>query len=445
MLERRVYHASPTLAARGRAGNHAAVPREDAVLSLDVERLTFGPDALAHADGQVVFVPLAAPGDAVRARIDRRARGYLRADLIDVVRPGPDRVAPPCPAFGRCGGCQWQHVDLEAQRRAKQAIVAEQLARLGGLRGADVRPVLAPPAGLAYRARITLHVEGRRLGYQQRASHVLEEVAGCPIAAPDVERHIPIARRWVEALRTPPTRVTIAAAPGGAVLVAAVPAPPGPRDVDATAALLVTHASVRGAVLVHRLDRVVVGDPTVRLELEPGLAIEAPADAFAQVNPEANRLLVQTVLALGDFPAGAHVLDLYCGTGNFALPLARRGVRVLGIERDRLAVEAARANAARLGLAARFVAGTVAGELVRVHEAADGVVLDPPRAGAADAVDALVARAPRRIVYVSCDPATLARDLGRLASRGYAVRVVQPIDVFPQTFHVETVASIELT
>jgi 23S rRNA (uracil1939-C5)-methyltransferase len=421
------------------------VPEDAATLSLTVERLTFGPDALAHAEGQVIFVPLAAPGDEILARVRRRERGYIRAEVVEVLRASPDRVTPPCPVFGQCGGCQWQHVALTAQRRAKQAVVVEQLARLGGLHDVDVRPTLAPAEGLGYRGRVTLHAEGRRLGYQRARSHVLEEVAACPIARPAVERHFPAARRWVASLRTPPAHVTIAESADGVVLVGTFSTPPTPPDVEATEALLVADGSVRGAVLVHETARIAVGDPTVRLELEPGLAIEAPADAFAQVNRAANRLLVQTVLGLGNFPAGANVLDLYCGVGNFTLPLARRGVRMLGIERDPVAVTAARANAIRLALDARFVAGTVAAELARSTEAVDGVVLDPPRAGAADAVLALVARTPPRIVYVSCDPATLARDLRLLAGHGYAVRVVQPIDIFPQTFHVETVTLLELT
>jgi 23S rRNA (uracil1939-C5)-methyltransferase len=421
---------------------------DDPTVPLTVERLTFGPDALAHADGQVVFVPLAAPGDEIRARVRRRTRGYLRADVVEVVRPGPARTTPPCPAFGRCGGCQWQHVTLAEQRRAKQAIVAEQLARIAGLREVPVRPTLAVPDGLEYRARITLVAEGRRLGYHRAGTHVLEEVSACPIAAPTVAAHLDVARRWAAMLRTAPERVTIAHAPDGVVLVAVLGAPPVPPDVDATESLLVAEPSVRGAILGNREARAVVGDPTIRIELEPGLALEAPADAFTQVNPAANRLLVSTVLELGDFAAGARVLDLYCGIGNFALPLARRGVRPLGIERDAGAVGAARANAARLGLDARFVADDVARALARDDvggEPIAGVVLDPPRAGAVDALPALVARAPRRIVYVSCDPATLARDLRILAGHGYALRAVQPIDVFPHTFHVETVALVELT
>src|SRR5262249_17759657 len=152
--------------------------------------------------------------------------------------------------------------------------------------------------------------------------------------APPVDAHLAAARELAAAVKTPPARVTIAEAPDGVVLVAALTAAPTPPDVAAAEALLAKHASLRGAVLAHRAARVGVGDPTVALEVEPGLVLEAPADAFSQVNPAANRLLVATVLELGAFPAGAHVLDLYAGAGNFALPLARRGVRVLGIERD---------------------------------------------------------------------------------------------------------------
>jgi len=204
---------------------------------------------------------------------------------------------------------------------------------------------------------------------------------------------------------------------------------------------------VRGTVVTGAGARLVAGDPTVRVALEPGLALEVPADVFTQVNPGANPSLVATVVALGAFAPGAHVLDLYCGAGTLSLPLARRGVTVLGIERSRVAVEAARANAARLRLAAatfraddvaRALAGPLPGPL-------DAVVLDPPRTGAAAAVPALAALRPPRIVYVSCDPATLARDVRVLLGAGYRLGRVQPIDVFPQTYHVECVATLRLT
>jgi len=435
------------LAAIPRPGDHGRVRDAPAALELEIERLTFGPDALAHDGGQVVFVAHAAPGDRVRARVVERRRGYVRAETVAVDRAGPARVVPPCPAFGRCGGCQWQHVDVAAQRDAKAAIVAEQLARLGGLRDAPVRPTIAGGPAWAYRSRITLVAEGRRLGFHAAASHRLEPIETCAIAATPLEAHLPIARTWVARLRATVLRVTLVVAPGGVVLAATTRGRPGPADVTDTETLLAAHATVRGAILSGAGARVVVGDATVRQEIESGLALEVPADVFTQVNSEANQALVRTVVDAGGFEAGARVLDLYCGAGNLSLPLARRGADVTGIERSPVAIHAAQANAARLGVArARFVAGDVAAALASGDAApVDGVVLDPPRTGAAAAIDGIVARRPPRIVYVSCDPATLARDVRALVARGYALHLAQPIDLFPQTYHVETVALLGLT
>jgi len=413
---------------------------------LDVERLTFGFDALARAAGQVVFVPYAAPGDRVEAEPVERRRDWLRARIERVLTPGPARVLPGCAAFPACGGCQWQHVAPPAQREAKRDVVAEQLRRVAGLPDAVVLPTLAAEETFGYRARVSLVAEGRRLGFHRARSHALVEIDACPIAAPAVSAHLATARAWAAALRAPLRRVTVSAVPGGVVLVAATDARPGPRDVHATEQLLAREATVRGAVLRGGGARHVVGDATVRVEVEPGLALEISADAFTQVNPAANRLLVATVLAFGDFGTGDRVLDLYCGAGNFTLPLARRGVRAQGVERDAVAVAAAEANAARLGLAtARFACAPVAHALTSPEGAFEAVVLDPPRAGAGDVIDALARLKAGRIVYVSCNPATLARDVRALGAHGYRLARVQPVDLFPQTFHVEAVADLRLT
>ena len=415
-------------------------------MRLDVERLTLGFDALAHAEGQVVFVPYAAPGDTIEAEVVERRRDWLRARVERVLVPGPARVLPGCPAFPACGGCQWQHVAPAAQQAAKRAVVAEQLRRIAGLADVEVLPTLAAADAFGYRARVSLVAEGRRLGYHRARSHALLEVDACPIAEPVVSAHLATARAWAAALRVPLRRVTVAAAPGGVVLVAATDAAPGERDVRATEDLLVREPAVRGAVLRGGGARHVVGDATVRVDLEPDLALDVPADAFTQVNAAANRLLVATVLAFGSFRPGERVLDLYCGAGNFTLPLARRGVVAHGVERDAVAVAAAEANAARLALAtARFTCAPAVRALARTAETADAVVLDPPRAGAGDVVDALGRLRAPRMLYVSCDPATLARDTRALAAHGYRLARVQPIDLFPQTFHVEAVADFRLT
>jgi len=422
-------------------------PADDSTLDLAIERLTYGPDALAHHEGRVVFAPLAAPGDLVRARIVERHRGFLRAELADVVRPGPDRVEPRCPIFGRCGGCQWQHVAVAAQRAAKRGLVAEQLARLGGLHDVDVRPTRASADVWGYRSRITLVADGRRLGFRRARSHDLVEIDDCTIADPVLVSHLDVARAWASTVRGAPLRVTLAAAPGGVVLAATLRTRPTAVDGAATERLLASSSSVRGAVLTGGAERLVVGDPNLRVPVEPDLVLEVPADAFTQVNPTANLLVVTTVLELGEFRAGERVLDLYCGAGNFSLPLARRGAEVTGVERSAVAVAAARANADRLGLGSvRFTRDAVAAVLERLPPAPfDAAVLDPPRGGAADVAGALAARRAARILYVSCDPATLARDARTLVAGGYRLGRVQPLDVFPQTYHIETVAEFVLT
>ena len=351
-------------------------------LPLTVERLTFGPDALAHAGRQVVFLPYAAPGDQVTAEIVEEHPGYLRARVVSVDVPGPDRVLPGCAAFPICGGCQWQHIAPAAQRAAKSAIVAEQLARIGHVRDVAVEPTLASPEDWGSRARITLVADGRRLGYHRARSHTLVEVDDCPVADPALLAPLPAVRRWAGVLRMTLERVTLARAPDGVVLVAVAAGAPGAADVAVTEALLASTGAVRGAVLLGRGTRIVVGDPGIRVPLEPGLHLEVPADVFTQVNPRANALLVATV--------------------------------------------------------ARALADVAADSI-------DAVVLDPPRAGAADAVAQIAALAAPRIVYVSCDPATLARDVRGLVARGYRLGTVQPIDLFPQTYHVETVAELRLT
>src|SRR5262249_7244211 len=172
---------------------------------------------------------------------------------------------------------------------------------------------------------------------------------------PAVAAHLPTARAWVAALRTPLARLTISAAPGGVVLAGTTATRPTAADEEASARLLGRVPSVRGAIVAGGGTRQVVGDPTVRVELEPGLALEVPADVFTQVNPGANQQLIATVLALGGFTAGEHVIDLYCGAGNFTLPIARRGAGVIGVERDAEAIRAGEDNARRLGLTeARF-------------------------------------------------------------------------------------------
>jgi 23S rRNA (uracil1939-C5)-methyltransferase len=419
------------------------VPDEFAV---EIERLTYGPDALAHHGRCVVFVPFAAPGDHAAVRVDERPHGYVRAHVERLLAPGPARVEPFCPVFGACGGCQWQHVGVDAQRDAKRAIVAEQLARLGGLRDVDVPPTRAAGAGRAYRSRITLAVDGRRLGYRRARSHALVPIDDCPIAVPPVAAFVPAAAAWVAGAAPVLASLAIAEGRHGVVVVAEVAEPLDDAVRDAAEAWRASRPELQGLVL--RGDtRLVLGDPTVSVPLEDDLTLVAPADVFTQVNAEMNPLLVTAVLEAAAVAPGAIALDLYCGAGNFALPLARRGAVVHAIDDERPAIDAGRANATRTGIAdVRFECADVAAALARLPRGhLDVVVLDPPRRGARFAVAPLARLRPARIVYVSCDPATLARDARALAAAGYRLLRAQPLDCFPQTHHVETVAEFRLT
>src|SRR5262249_18699648 len=269
--------------------------------------------ARAQHGREVVCVPYGAPDDRVLARLVERRRGYARAEIVDVVTPGPDRVLPGCRYFPTCGGCQWQHVAPEAQRRAKSAIGAEQLARIAGQRDVDARPTVASPADWGYRSRITLVVEGQRAGYHLARSHRLLEIDECPIADPAVVTHLDAVRRWIASLRAPLRRVTIAAAPGGVAVSAIAGARPGAADRAASESALSPTAGLRGIVLSGGGERLVVGDPSVRVDLEPGLDLEVPVDAFTQVNAGANRRLVEIVLRFAAPRPGMPMLDLYCG------------------------------------------------------------------------------------------------------------------------------------
>lgn len=430
-----------------------------------VSRLAAGGDGVARHEGQALFVPGGLPGDRVRVRLlpprGRRAEGRL----LEVLDPSPDRVAPPCPYAGTCGGCPWLALDPAAQRRARADLVREALARIGRLEVPDALPVVAgDPAGLGYRSRIEVALgplgEGgrRAVGFRAAGSHDVVDVAACAVARRPVNAALAHLRAAAAAGRVPPpvaeVEIAVGDDPGRVVatvrLAEALPSKAAARLADRLVEALEGLAGLRveppaRAVRAQAVERgetalhVAVPGPGGRL-----LSLEVPAGGFMQANPAVNARLVEAVVAAVAPRPGARVLDLYCGAGNFALPIAAAGAAVLGLETAGRAVEAARRSAERLGIvSARFRQVPVEEGLAWAARegAPDAVVLDPPRMGAGPAVvDRLLALGPPRVVYVSCDPATLARDLARLAGGGYGVAALTVFDMFPQTPHVETLA-----
>jgi len=387
-----------------------------------VEKLIYGGDGLARLDGRVVFAPYVLPGERLRAQAESEKPGLVRARALEVLDAAPERVAPPCPYFGRCGGCHYQHAAYEYQLAVKRTILVEELRRLGKIEPPETLPVVsAEPWG--YRNRVQLHVEKGRLGYWESRSHKLCGIDRCPIASPRLNEamaalcgmlHDPRWPRFIRSLElfTDERQVQLN--------VLETERPIARRFFDWCA------ESIAGLVpgALDYQDR-----------------FRVSRNSFFQVNRHLTDRLVETAVGSAE---GETALDLYAGVGLFALALGPKFHEVTAVESGSAAVRDLQFNAARAGHAnIRAQQNQVEEYLAAVEQAPQFVLADPPRAGLGKAVvERLNALGPREIVIVSCDPATLARDLPGLLAAGYRLEEMTLVDLFPQTFHVETVVRL---
>jgi 23S rRNA (uracil1939-C5)-methyltransferase len=392
-------------------------PREQssATIAVTIERILPGGLGLAHADGQTLLVALAAPGDRVRVRVERVQGRVAFASIAEIISPSPVRVEPACPYFGRCGGCDFQHLNYEAQLNAKVAIIRDCLRRIAQIEFTIEIPMTASPSVWHYRSRAQWQHDAQKmwLGYFERASHHVCDVAACPVLVPELEA-------MLESLRA---SVRIGALPHGLTEFQAVAGDDG--------------SSLAPPVPEH---------PTREVSRTIGTHLyRFSAGGFFQINHE---LLEPLIAAATDKARGGTAVDLYCGAGLFTLPLAQRFTRVYGVEANATAINYARRNLQAAHLDNTTFETAHVGEWLAENSErlapVDFVLLDPPRAGAEDgAIDGILPLRPQRISYVSCDPATLARDLKALAAGGYRLDSLAAFDMFPQTHHVETVAHLK--
>jgi len=440
-------------------------------IALTIDRLAYGGRGVGRLDGFVVFVPGTAPGDRVRARPWRVKSGYAEADLVAVDSPSKHRTAPPCPHFGPCGGCVWQHVEYAAQAAAKESIVRESLAHLAGARDTPVGTIIAMSDPWRYRNKMefTFHPDGVLGLHRRGAFDRIARVDACLLQSGAANAILSAMRAFAETSglsryaprdRTGLLRQLVIreAAGTGEIMVALVTSGPEVPGLQGLADRLV-EAEPRIASVLHAVnsgpsDGVPLAGITALagrahiVEVVDGLRFRVGLETFFQTNTAQAERLVQVVDGLASLAGGETVYDLYCGVGMFSLALARRAARVHGVEIVPSATEAARENAALNGLAnVEFATGDVRKvlpEIRRRTDAPDLVLLDPPRSGAGSRViRRIVECGAPRIIYVSCNPTTLAPDLKDLLAAGYAVRAVQPLDLFPHTYHVECVALLE--
>jgi 23S rRNA (uracil1939-C5)-methyltransferase len=387
-----------------------------------VEKLVYGGDGLARLDGRVVFAPFVLPGERIRARAEQEKPGLVRARMLEVLEAASERVAAPCPVFGRCGGCHYQHAAYEYQLAVKQSILAEELRRLGKVEPpAEIGVIAAEPFG--YRNRVQLSVEETRIGFRESRSHKLCAVGECPVASPKINAAIGALnrmardRRWPRFLRgielfTDERQVQINVLETGR--------PVARRFFEWCAA---------------EIEGVVEGALDYRSEFR------VSGDSFFQVN---RFLLDKLAGAALENAEGEMAADLYAGVGLFALPMARKFREVAAVDGGASAVRDLEFNAQRAGLGNITAKRQTAEEyLAGLESPPDLVVLDPPRAGLGKAVvKRLGELRPRQVVIVACDPATLARDLAGLVAAGYRIERMAMVDLFPQTYHLETVVGL---
>jgi 23S rRNA (uracil1939-C5)-methyltransferase len=456
------------------------------MLELTIESLDQEGRGVAHADGKVVFVEGGLPGERLHAEILKQKPSYAIARAVTIDTPNAARVVPRCPHFGVCGGCTLQHADEALQLAAKQRALEDALQRLGRVRPDVVLPAIAGPAwGYRYRARMSVRDVPKKggvlVGFHERKSSFVADMRECHVMPARISALLPKLRTLIESLsirkRLPQIEVAVgerlsphAAADGrttdvdrgneqARLVYALVLRILDPLSV-ADEARLVAFADAHGVEFWLQSG----GPETVIPFYPPGATLAytlpdfdialpyAPTD-FTQVNASVNRVLVRRAVQLLDPQPGERVGDFFCGLGNFTLPIARRGATVVGIEGSKTLVARAQSNAVRNGLADR--ATFVVANLFTATPATlaplgrlDRVLIDPPREGAIELVKALPQRDDdrplRRIVYVSCSPATLARDAGVLVhERGYRLAAAGVVNMFPHTAHVESMAVFE--
>lgn len=428
------------------------------MVTLRIESLAYGGDAIARLeDGRTAFVRGGVPGDLVTAEIDKDHGRFVKMHVAEVFESSPDRVTPPCPYFGLCGGCTWQHVSYAAQLVAKRRIVVDALERIGRIEHAEdrVSEPIASPLEYGYRNKIELVPDPRsqrlRLGFHRLGSDEVVPVDEC-LLLPKRYRKAP--KSLGGALRFAAgesdlgiTRVGLRVGTHTRDVEPAIWTSPGafPRGTVAKTlgSALPTTSIVRVLTKGPSKERRVSGVEVLSgrgmwRERLGDFEYMVSAPSFFQVNTKAAEKLIEAVITALDPDGSDRVLDLYAGAGTFTLPLAERAGDVSAVESAGSAVRDLRRNLEASAVWADVIGGDAARELPALG-GFDLALVDPPRAGlAASAIGDLVAGRPRAIAYVSCDPSTFARDVAEFERQGYRLASATPVDLFPQTFHIET-------
>lgn len=401
------------------------------IYEVKIDKLVYGGDGIGKLrDGRTVFVPFTLPNETVRIELVDEKRNHVRGQLVEILKPSPQRVTPRCTHFGVCGGCHYQHIPYPFQLKLKEEIVADQFSRVGGVLRPPVKPAQAAAQPWNYRNTIQFHLSPTgKLGYQKANTNDVVEIKECFLPQPELNELWPnLDFESIPEL----DRVVLRQGAGNEILITLESHGQETPELNVETPVSVVHIS-------HGQKVVLAGDDYSVMEVK-GRPFVVSAGAFFQVNIPQAEALVDHVLSLLPLSPEALVMDICCGVGLFSAFIAPRVRRLIGIELSEVSCEDFAENLDEFENVELYM-GPAEDVLPLIKERPDAVVVDPPRSGLEKgALDALTKIRPPTLVYVSCDPATLARDTKRLLGSGYQLKQITPFDLFPQTYHVECVA-----
>jgi len=415
-------------------------------MKLTIEKLIYGGYGLARTDYKVVFVRGGVPGEQVDVEIAEEKKSFDIAYINNILEPSKHRVDPQCEYFGKCGGCQWQNIDYQYQLKAKEQILKESIQKIAGINDFEIEPIVRSQNIYSYRNRVTLHldtVNGKHiLGFKEEKSHKLVSIEHCPISSDNISKLVQKISKIItgyDANKLPFDKIFI-------------------TDIGKIPALSLSpkknsSASEANNFFYNLKERMQGIDISIDNKDEKsfefkvlGLKFISSPSVFAQANSIINEHLIKTLIKWADLKKNENVMDLYCGYGNFSLNIARKVKQVLSIDNNKKAIKFAIKNAKLNSIKNCIFEDWDVKKYLQRHkpkENQDLVILDPPRTGAKEIIKSIISINPKKILYVSCNPTTLARDLKDLIKAGYNLKKIQPFDMFPQTYHIESISLLE--
>ena len=426
-------------------------------IELHIERLVYGGKGLGRHNNMVVFVPDVITGEKTLVEISTRKKDYAEAELIKIIKPSPHRIAPPCPIYHECGGCQWMHMDYPFQVQSKREILSETFKRTLKTDYIAIQPLIPSSTPLNYRQRVQFKVKHKNgnytLGYYKQETHQLVDVDECLLLRPLLNKALKKIRLLLNSGKI--TQLTnlkelhmhCSSDERAIAFILYADGISKDKIENLFKEIKETVSEAAGIIFIDKYKkRIIAGNPFIEEELQ-GISFRISADSFSQIDWEQNKSLVKLALDyIGDKQYN-NGLDLFCGIGNFTLFIAKNADNVIGIDSGKTAIDDAEYNSKKnLIKNIRFMYNDVKyrmASLLAEGSCFDLVLIDPPRNGVGkESVNLIAGFQPSKIIYISCNPVTLSRDIVYFKAKGYEIKRLQAVDMFPQTYHIETVAEL---